>query len=237
MNKSQKYLAIEGGEHAGKTKMINTLFLLLSAKYKFNVVKVREPHFYRKEIKKLLNDLIPQISTDNDLLFIEQHMYMMTAILNLFMADRTTLLKHIIKPALEKNPDTFILSDRCVLSSWIYQYEYMKYIVNSKQSSLKEPHGLIVMRHILDYFCSNEMLPDKIIVLHGNTNRHESSEFMDNDDDFNNIINYLYNPVNIHTRLSDPNRLIHIDVTEYKLEDYVEHCDSLLKSISGPQFS
>lgn len=101
------YLALEGQDHIGKTKQIELLKERLE-KEGLEVVVVREPG--STPLAEDLRGCIKHIYADRT-----DHMEHLL----MFTTARYSLLKHVIKPALEAGK--VVLSDRCWISSLFYQ--------------------------------------------------------------------------------------------------------------------
>jgi dTMP kinase len=106
---SIKYIAIEGGEGAGKSTAIETIKKFFSEMEIFNT---REPGGTKmaEDLRKIVKDEEGEYSDEN--------VDLTTEIL-LFFASRNQSLNNEIKPQLDNNK--LVISDRCFLSSVAYQ--------------------------------------------------------------------------------------------------------------------
>jgi dTMP kinase len=108
------FFTFEGGECAGKTTLINSLFATLNEKG-ISAIKTREPggtHLGVK-IRSILLDPIEEISSATELL--------------LFAADRSHHTENVIRPALQRGD--IVLCDRYIDSSFAYQGQHFKHEV------------------------------------------------------------------------------------------------------------
>ena len=104
-----KTIVFEGGEGSGKGTVINNLEKYLKEKG-YSVLRTREPGGTK------INEAIREVIVDDE----NTNMCGMTEAC-LFAACRAQLLNEVIRPALQSNAADFMLIDRYVYSSYVYQ--------------------------------------------------------------------------------------------------------------------
>lgn len=168
-----RYLAIEGGDRSGKSTTLKTIVRIVKERTDLKVITYREPHYFKEIITELLEEL--SMSLLQSLITQELDYEIFTInnkIVEYFMKEREQRLKETIWPAIWSRTDTIIITDRCVLSTWVYQYFLILQVIAKTQGTIIkkniEEEYLQSVYNQLAKFCDYKCnIPQKILYLCG----------------------------------------------------------------------
>lgn len=215
------YIAVEGADGSGKTTFIkNELIPALESNIQkldipIKIITITEPLLFEKEIKSILNSTMKELAEDlvhnETLQRLTSILFSMCGILDLLMVGRYKKLIHLLK--LQEKTNNIIVSDRCILSSWVYQYALIKSIMENKCSNSwyrPTPLETIILDDIhkrITYFCNSQSrMPNEIFVLKSKFKK-ESKEFVDTNEMILSKIETLYANTEGYKHLLDDTQL------------------------------
>jgi len=167
-----RYIAVEGGERSGKTTSIQTITSAIQSATNFDIISFREPHYLRSQILELLEEFSQMLLTYLKTSELSDYIFEINnEIINLFSVERKRRLEETVWPAIWNRTDTVVLSDRSVLSTWVYQYYMlvlaMDDIEQANVAHLRRRQYLQIVYEKLMLFCEPVNIPTKFLFMSG----------------------------------------------------------------------
>ena len=194
-----RYIAIEGPEKSGKstfTKMLEEKLIELD----YSVILHKEPLRFNDEVRAILNRLLTRMLVDSCITgrktteILQENL----AALALFMMDRMHYIKTTISPAITNVSGNIIISDRCVLSSWIYQYFLVRHLYCEIGFTKEQEDILSKTKDMLSFFTrTHGNIPHSTIILQHmpEFERPNDTEMVDTNIELNEALRHLYKEI------------------------------------------
>jgi hypothetical protein len=184
-----RYIAIEGGERSGKTTSLKTIIKAVKQATNLNVITFREPHYYRDVILALLEKfsslLLCYLESKE---FLQELLDINLKITNLLIKERERRLKETIWPALWNERNSIVITDRSIMSTWVYQYQLLLSILDPSEHSKLQP-----IYDKLINFCTTDNIPNKYVFMSGcKFYRTDDTSTIDTNERLNELIDSAY---------------------------------------------